>query len=58
MKVLTVLNGYKTYLLAIIGIILVALQHAGVQIPGVHLDDNVAWQALVAAALRHGIANS
>lgn len=52
------LKGKKTYILCAVGIGLVALEHAGISIPGVHIDDNAVWQAATVAALRHGVANS
>ena len=52
------LSGYKTYITAAIGVLLVIAQHNGLAVPGVKLDDNVVWQAVIAACLRSGIANS
>lgn len=52
------LSGYKTYITAAAGVLLVIAQHNGVNIPGIHVDDNVVWQAVIASCLRAGIANS
>ena len=52
------LGGYKTYIASAIGVALVVLQHNGVSIPGVTLNDDLIWQSVLAATIRHGIANS
>jgi len=52
------LSGYKTYITAAVGVALVIAEHNGVVIPGLHVDDNVVWQAVIAACLRSGIASS
>ena len=49
------LNGYKTYIVAAIGVGLVVLQHAGFAIPGVQIDDNVVLMSVLGATIRHGV---
>ena len=49
------LSGYKTYIASAIGVLLVVAQHNGLSIPGVHMDDNLVWQSVLAACIRNGI---
>jgi hypothetical protein len=59
---LKVLDGYKTYLALAVGGAVLVLNHFGVQVPGVTIDDHAfaqnAWLLLLAAAGRHGIAKA
>lgn len=53
------LKGKKTYLAAGITVLIVVAQHYGVQIPGVpQLNDTDAITAILAATIRHGVANA
>lgn len=52
------LNGYKTYIVAAATVCVVILQHLGIHIVGVDLPDQAAIDAVLAACIRHGIANA
>lgn len=53
------INGAKTYVLLAVGMLILVLNHFGISIPGITIDDNAfmqyAWGILVAAAANHGI---
>lgn len=53
------LKGKKTYFALALGGVVIALNHVGIQVPGVHLDPNAYseqfWALLTGAAVRHGM---
>ncbi len=52
------LNGYKTYIVAALTVLVVVMQHFGIHVTGVDLPDQAAIDAVLAACIRHGVANS
>lgn len=60
-KIWNFLKGKKTYIGAIVGLAVLALHKAGVDIPGVPVDDaevtaNI-YRLLMVMFLRHGVSN-
>jgi hypothetical protein len=55
---MSALNGYKTYIVAAIGVALVIAEHAGWLPAGVSISDNTILISAAAATIRHGVSTT